>query len=108
MDWRAVAEKKRASVLATFPKDWVIPAPPSVEQQRDVTGAFVQQYLSAREVEITEAGAVDIVAKTSSGQWTAVEVTKAFCHRAALAHQLVRIRLLLVEYPNKSTSQLPP
>lgn len=30
-----------------------------------------------------------IAEKVASGKWSAVEVTKAFCHRAALAHQLV-------------------
>lgn len=87
--WRQVATQKRDSVLALIPEDWRIPAPPSVEEQRDVTGKFIQQYLDAKEIEITETDAVGIVEKTSSGTWTAVEVAKAFCHRSAVAHQLV-------------------
>ncbi|KAF2149438.1 amidase [Myriangium duriaei CBS 260.36] len=89
MNWKQIAEEKRASVLANIPKDWQIPAPPSAQDQRDVTGSYIQQYLTAREVEITETPAASIVEKASSGQWTAVEITKAFCHRAAVAHQLV-------------------
>ncbi|KAH0346784.1 amidase, partial [Aureobasidium melanogenum] len=88
-DWRQVAAEKRDSVLALIPKEWRIPAPPPAEEQRDVTGKFIQQYLDPREIEITETEATEIVNKTSSGQWTAVEVTKAFCHRSAVAHQLV-------------------
>ncbi|KAH0385005.1 amidase, partial [Aureobasidium melanogenum] len=88
-DWRQIAAEKRDSVLALIPEEWRIPAPPSAEEQRDVTGKFIQQYLDPREIEITETEATQIVNKTSSGQWTAVEVTKAFCHRSAVAHQLV-------------------
>ncbi|THW19130.1 amidase [Aureobasidium pullulans] len=80
---------KRDSVLALIPEEWRIPAPPSVDEQRDVTGKFIQQYLNTQEIEITETDAVGIVEKTSNGTWTAVEVTKAFCHRSAIAHQLV-------------------
>ncbi|THV67121.1 amidase [Aureobasidium pullulans] len=81
--------QKRDSVLALIPEEWRIPAPPSVDEQRDVTGKFIQQYLNTQEIEITETDAVGIVEKTSNGTWTAVEVTKAFCHRSAIAHQLV-------------------
>jgi len=88
-DWKKIAAEKRDSVLALIPEEWRIPAPPSAEEQRDVTGKFIQQYLDPKEIEITETEATTIVEKTSSGQWTAVEVTKAFCHRAAIAHQLV-------------------
>ena len=34
---------------------------------------------------------------TLSAEWTAVEVTEAFCHRAALAHQLVSKTFISVE-----------
>ncbi|KAK6003039.1 hypothetical protein QM012_000884 [Aureobasidium pullulans] len=88
-DWRQIAAEKRDSVLALIPEEWRIPAPPPAEEQRDVTGKFIQQYLDSREIEITETEATEIVKKTSSGEWTAVEVTKAFCHRSAIAHQLV-------------------
>ena len=88
-NWRQIASEKRDSVLALIPEEWRIPAPPSAEEQRDVTGKYIQQYLDPKEIEITETEATAIVEKTSSGQWTTVEVTKAFCHRSAIAHQLV-------------------
>lgn len=89
MDWKSTADKKRADILSLVPQKWRLETIPSPEEQRDVTGEYVHQYLTRKEIEITEADAVDIVAKTSSGTWTAVEVTEAFCHRAAIAHQLV-------------------
>jgi amidase len=87
--WQALAEKKRDSVTALIPKEWILSSIPTVEEQKDVTGEYIWQFLSPKEKEITETDAVGIVEKTTSGAWSAVEVTKAFCHRAAIAHQLV-------------------
>jgi len=88
-DWKQLARNKADSVLGLIPEAWRLRSVPSPTDQRDVTGSFIQQYLDAREIEITETDAVGIVRQTSSGAWTAVEVAKAFCHRAAIAHQLV-------------------
>ncbi|KAL4895376.1 amidase signature domain-containing protein [Aspergillus ambiguus] len=88
--WKQLAEAKRQSILDAIPPEWRIKEPiPPAGELRDVTGAYIQQYLTPREIEITETDAVRIAEKTTSGQWTALEVTEAFCHRAALAHQLV-------------------
>ncbi|KAF1984926.1 putative general amidase GmdA [Aulographum hederae CBS 113979] len=88
-DWEAKAQAKREEIFSSIPKEWILPSVPSKEEQKDVTGDFARQYLSDREVEITETDAVGITAKTTTGEWSAVEVTKAFCHRAAIAHQLL-------------------
>lgn len=88
-DWKKTAKDKADQVLSLIPQEWRISDVPSAEEQRDVTGAYIQQFLDKKETEITETDAVGVVAKTTSGQWSAVEVAKAFCHRAAIAHQLV-------------------
>ncbi|KAF2802433.1 amidase [Mytilinidion resinicola] len=88
-DWKQRAQAKRDSVNALIPKEHLLEKIPSVEEQRDVTGKYIQQFLTDREIEITETTADDIVKRTVRGIWSAVEVTKAFCHRAAIAHQLV-------------------
>ena len=89
-DWKTAATGKREAILASIPKKWQLDKLPSNQEQKDVTGAFIQQFLSPREIEITETDVVGIAQHTTSGQWSAVEVTQAFCHRASLAHQLVR------------------
>ncbi|OBT64939.1 hypothetical protein VE03_05616 [Pseudogymnoascus sp. 23342-1-I1] len=87
--WKAKGKKKAGSVNSLIPLEWRIPGGvPSIKDQRDVRGPYIHQFLSPREIEITETDAVEIVNNTSAGTWTAVEVTTAFCHRAALAHQL--------------------
>lgn len=86
--WQSLAKAKLASINDSIPSEWRLATTPSVEEQRDVTGDFIARSLSKREIEITETDAVDIVGETSSGRWSAEEVTTAFCHRASLAHQL--------------------
>lgn len=49
----------------------------------------MHQFLSTQEFEITESDAETIVKNTTGGVWSCVDVCKAFCHRAAVAHQLV-------------------
>ena len=88
-DWKALAANKKAAILNSIPAKWRVEKLPSNEEQKDVTGPFIQQFLSKREVEITETDVVGIANATSTGTWTATEVTEAFCHRASLAHQLV-------------------
>lgn len=88
--WQNAAAKKREEISALIPKEWRIDSVPSVKEQVDVTD-FVKQYLSEEEISITESDAEKIVERTAAGEWTAEKVTRAFCHRAALAHQLVRI-----------------
>ena len=89
--WEELAKAKRESITASIPAEWQIEAIPSTEQQRDVAGKYLWQYLSEREIEITESEATRIIEKTSEGTWTAEEVTRAFCHRASLAHQIVHL-----------------
>ena len=89
-DWEKIAEQKRQEVHDRIPKEWLIKDIPSGEAQKDVTGKYIHQFLTTREIEITETDAVNIAAKTTTGEWKAEEVAGAFCHRAALAHQLVR------------------
>lgn len=89
--WKIKATRKRNALNKLIPPEWRIASPPSRKQQPDVTGKYIRQFLEDWEIEVTETDAVGIAEKTTTGQWTAVAVTKAFCHRAALAHQLVRI-----------------
>lgn len=47
--------------------------------------------LSAEELQITNSSATDLTKKLAVGQLKSVDVTLAFCKRAALAHQLVSL-----------------
>ena len=87
--WQSLGKAKLSSINNSIPRKWRLSSIPTTEQQRDVTGPFIHTCgLSEKEIEITETDAVGIVEKTTTGKWSAEEVTVAFCHRASLAHQL--------------------
>jgi amidase len=88
--WKEKAAEKREALLSSIPLEWRLPAPlPPPAELPNVTGPEIRKYLSAREIEITETSAVYIIRKTSSGEWRCEDVVRAFCHRAAVAHQMV-------------------
>jgi amidase len=91
--WEHAAQGKKASIKALIPVEWRLKSTeiPSVNSLRDVS-QFIRRYLTPHELEITELAAEKTLKKLSGGEWTAVEVTRAFCHRAAIAHQLVRLQ----------------
>lgn len=90
--WTLPAKTKRNSIKTSIPQDWHIPAAhQNPNEALDVTGQYTQSFLDSREIQITESDAVDITRQTCSGKWSATEVVTAFCHRAAVAHQLVRV-----------------
>lgn len=87
-DWKSLGTQKRDAILASIPQKWRIDNVPTREEKKDVT-EYIRQFLDQKELEITETDAVGITQKIASGTWSAVDVIGAFCHRAALAHQLV-------------------
>ncbi|KAL9131644.1 MAG: hypothetical protein Q9217_000455 [Psora testacea] len=79
---------KRDAISSSIPTRWKLDTVPSVQEKRDVTKSTIRKSLSQQEIVFTETDAVSIVEKTSTGQWKAQDVTKAFCRRASIAHQL--------------------
>lgn len=90
-DWQSIAKAKRELLSNSIPLAWRIPAdklPP--DDLLDVTTfPKTSGLFTDRELELTSTPAVELLAKLHSGTWTAGEVTKAFCKRASVAHQLV-------------------
>lgn len=99
--WQARAEEKQKRVQALVPDAWKLPAettkllkhPLETSKNNLVDLDIVRRsgILTAKELQITEAYDVAHLLKTlSSGELSALEVTLAFCKRAAIAQQLVR------------------
>lgn len=92
--WKEISVKAREKLYASIPSEWRIPKdklPPP--EQLDVTDFPAKSgILTEAEIAITESFATDIVKKVAFGEWSAEDVTRAFCKRAAIAHQLVRKR----------------
>lgn len=89
-DWKEICAQKRQSIDALLPARWKLPSDAVPSDVKDVT-QIPRQFLNEREIEITERySATALAAALASGALSAVEVTEAFCHRATIAHQLVR------------------
>ncbi|KAK8122584.1 Acetamidase [Apiospora sp. TS-2023a] len=89
--WEQVAVRKRKAVLDSIPAEWIIHddlMPP--ESQDDVT-TFPETsgFFTAEELAITNSEALELLPKLASGELKSETVTRAFCKRAAAAHQLI-------------------
>ncbi|OAP54831.1 hypothetical protein AYL99_11279 [Fonsecaea erecta] len=93
-EWKDLVAKKRAEGAKAVPQEWRL-APnilESVSADADISVLDVPAecgILTPKELEITEKyDAVDLTAKMAAKELSAVEVTQAFCKRAAIAHQV--------------------
>ena len=89
MAWEKIAEDKKARIAASIPPEWRLKSAPTEVSVMDYPKK--SGIMTAEELAITESSATDLVTKMAEGQLTSVAVTTAFCKRAALATQLVRI-----------------
>jgi amidase len=91
--WEVRAAAKRASTLEKIPPEWRLTPAQLAEaaNQRDLTGPFIQKFLSAEDVAIVTKDSVEIVKDIKAKKLSALQVTTAFCKTAAVAHQIVRL-----------------
>ena len=89
--WETKAADKRASTHAKIPKDWLLDKATlrKASAERDITGPFIEDCLSSDEKALTKLPASALLLKIGDGTYSAVEVTRAFCKRTAIAQQLV-------------------
>ncbi|KAF3908274.1 Acetamidase [Arthrobotrys entomopaga] len=90
-DWEIRAQRKRDALKNLIPVEWRLqPATLSrvPAEMRNIL-EYLKTHLSGFELEITEMNATELLEKMKVGDLTAAEVTRAFCHRAAIANQLV-------------------
>ncbi|KAI4090447.1 MAG: hypothetical protein LQ348_000500 [Seirophora lacunosa] len=91
-NWRTIRDRKLAQQRSQIPKEWLIPNEklPS-DHVLDVTDVpRTCGILLPRELHVTEDyDARSLAAAIRNRQFTAVEVTTAFCKRAAISHQLL-------------------
>lgn len=91
--WQEIAAAKQAEQLSRIPSEWRL----SEEILKDAANtvdlrpiAASSGILSSRELKITGTyDALELAAEIAKGTYTAVEVTTAYCKRAAIAQQLL-------------------
>lgn len=96
--WQVKAEQKRNETLGKIPLEWRLPESELEKalKQRNLTGAFFDQYLETHDISIVRQDATHIVDQVQKGQLSAKEVTLAFCKAAAVSHQIVSRASLFV------------
>jgi amidase len=89
--WQVRAAEKRESTLAKIPQEWRLSAADldNASKQRDLTGSFMEGFLKPKEIAIINMDSLPIVEAIKSRKLSALEVTMAFCHATAIAHQIV-------------------
>jgi amidase len=108
--WEELAADKRNRINESIPEEWRIKELPAGDCFFDFPAK--SGLLSDQEISITETSATDLVQQLAHGTLKAVDVTMAFCKRAALAHQLVRTTCLRMSWisliSNSSLGELLP
>lgn len=86
-DWKKLAEDKKSRIVKSVPLEWIIK-----DQQEGISAfdyANSPGLLSEQELKWTNSSATDLVAQLAKGKLKSVDLTTAFCKRAAIAQQLV-------------------
>jgi amidase len=91
MTWEDTGKQARQRLLDSIPSEWRLPEDklPPADQANVLDVPEKSGLFSEHELSITTSPATHIVQEIASGKWKAVDVTRAFCKRAAVAHQLV-------------------
>jgi len=89
--WEEKAQRKRESILAGIPKEWQLSTGDleRAQGQRDLTGPFINSFLTPETVAIISRDPCEIVALLQERNLSALQVATAFCQTAAIAHQIV-------------------
>ena len=93
--YQEVAIKAQAEVHDAIPPAWKLSSS-QLELSKHANVTVIPPkcvLLTPAQIEITEQTATELLAKLATGKLSSVEVTEAFCIRAAIAHQLVNRNL---------------
>jgi len=108
-----IALKRRE---AAIPKEYLLPQEALSDLPRDLTTVpKTSGHFTAKELEIIERNAEDILLEIKSKTWTSLEVTRAFSKAAIVAQQLVcskgpqrqRDRNMLTQRTDKLSNRNP-
>ncbi|TLD27684.1 hypothetical protein E2P81_ATG10972 [Venturia nashicola] len=89
--WQSISKRKKEQQASRIPKEWLLPAesipPPGTLNVLDIPRTC--GILDEQDLNITENyDATALVEELAAGRLKSVNVTRAFCKRAAISHQL--------------------
>ncbi|CAC9887125.1 unnamed protein product [Aureobasidium pullulans] len=89
--WKEIAAAKNQRINDSIPKEWRIDTSSLPDNVMEIPAT--SGILSKTELDITNSSATDLVAELAAGKLKAVDVTTAFCKRAAISHQVTNCSL---------------
>ncbi|TGO20342.1 hypothetical protein BPAE_0306g00060 [Botrytis paeoniae] len=84
--WQSITTRRQQEILSSIPSEWILPAD-LLKSKRPLDLVKTCNLLNERELKIVHSTAVDLLEKMRTREYTAVEVTTAFCKASAVAHQ---------------------
>lgn len=88
--WQQAANEKREMTDSAIPAEWRLPQD-ALQASNSTMLPYTTNIMTEKELKITESRAVDLLELLKTKVYGAVEVTTAFCKRAAIAHQAVSL-----------------
>lgn len=90
--WQDIAATKRRENMSKIPQEWLLTEKVLTEgkQRKKIAGDFIENLLDSATTKITSMDNDELLSLLADGSLSALQVTSAFCKRAAYAHQLVR------------------
>ncbi|KAI5959888.1 uncharacterized protein KGF55_005120 [Candida pseudojiufengensis] len=90
----AYRQKLKDGILKEYTVDLPKPIEELIDEQFNAKKfLYESNVLTKKELEITDSKGTKIVKEIANGNWSSVEVFKAFAHRAIIAHQLTNCAL---------------
>ncbi|PGH19655.1 hypothetical protein AJ80_03810 [Polytolypa hystricis UAMH7299] len=88
--WQEKAAAKAATTYSKIPQAWRLEQKDlnQAKQQVQLTGPFIQSFLGEKEKEIINHDTTVLAKKLASREYSAAQVTEAYCKTAAVAHQI--------------------
>ncbi len=87
--WQEISAEECAALQASIPKAWLLKDPPPASRLNVMNVPYESGIMTPEELELTEKDATELLELLHSGKLKSYDLTRAFCKRAAIAHQLV-------------------
>ncbi|ODQ56696.1 hypothetical protein WICANDRAFT_86346 [Wickerhamomyces anomalus NRRL Y-366-8] len=85
--WEELVESKKKFLNKQIPEEWILQEIKSPDEEPNVC-VYLDKLLDEREIYITNLTLDELLSEQLSGKLSALEIAKAFTHRAALTHQI--------------------
>lgn len=91
MTWEIAAQKKIAERQSRLPKQWLVPVSQLLgDNILDILNICKEKgWLDSTELAITQLTVVELARAIADRKYTAVQVVRAYAHRATIAQQLI-------------------